>query len=508
MSAEAIKNDQAVTQGPQIYADRKNIKSSQDDPKSSGGNPEDLMKEELEKILEMYEQSKAKIVEKLLSDANDSKADKSALSQTIALTQGPSARDAIADHTVMSKDIENFFMLIFKYLNADNQGQSKMQIAQAVNSESKENMINSVTQGMMSSLSDMKTQIKKAYDDQHSALGTFLKIVLPIVVTVICLAAALFTGGASMAGAAAADAALEGATIAATEATAEATTAATVADTSAAAAGSVCEQAAAGAADGANLLSKGADVAETAANEANTAAKAAEEAADEAERLADVAKNAVSENPGDSNAQNLANNVEQKAIQARTLANNARTSADFAKETATTMRTAATQAAENPANTAEIAQNADSAITQSATKADEAIKEVSTESFRGAVRGGRATQFANALKTNTAETLSNTFLSKGMLIGAGTAGGIGFGAYSAASSSINAQYTAKTSEATELEQGTMAVDSSASQGLQQSITVNTNSQQAELQLQEADESMMNTAIQKEASMYTVGSNNA
>lgn len=488
-----------VSNNPQPY-DSYSIGSQNADGKKKtekkGVDSKEQLKEILEKLLRTYEKGKQDLWKKILAASSDSSKE---LTSQIQNNPGsaPSVPDVARDGSAITKDIENFFMLIFKFLADHKEGESKMEISQAVNTQGKEKLLDSVTKATLDSVANMKSQIEEAYKKAHSPLAEFLKIGLPIILAVVGIAAALLTGGGSMAAVAAADTALvaaeaggEAAAVATTTATAEATAA-----TTAAAAGDV-----AGASAGATA--------------AEGAATAAESAAADAEAAASQAAQAAAKGGGEA-AQTLAQAARQTADAAKTLATVARTAATAARTAATAASEAAsgatdaaTAATTIEASQATVAEAADTAMT-TIEESDSAVD----STLEGVSRGSQFGKASTFNQIRAQEGVWNTI--KGVASAVKTPGMIGMtfagAAIATGTTCANEQQADETNSdnaATQIEQGEVAVNTSASQSLQTDINGNMQYQQNEMNEQQADDSQTQTILQNQATMFTIGSFNA
>ncbi|MCH9631166.1 MAG: hypothetical protein S4CHLAM37_11850 [Chlamydiia bacterium] len=420
-----------------------------------GKDSKDKLKKELEKLLRTYEKGKAKLWHKILEAttkshneleqlfANDPVSKLSDLAHALESdpTAALSSPDSIREGTGVSKELENFFMLIFKFLKDHKEGQSKMEISQAVNTQGKEKLLAQVTKASMDSVATMKKKI----DDANNSKNGWLKIFLPIaivVVTIICVALTLVTGGASDVAAGAADTALAGA-----DAAAEVTTDVAVDTTVEATISGLSESVDVGGDAGFEMT----DASSFGSNAVEEGAEESSQAIEETvSQVSEAGENAGSDaaSEGDEAAEETAENTAKETAK--------ETAKDTAKETA-----------------------------KDATKdaAKKSIKDRILDPIRGMSKGQRATAF---------------------LTTAGAAVGAGVGLNSNAQSQCND----KINEATQIEQGEMTVDSSASEGLQTDIRANMQYQQQEMSQTEADSSQLQNVLQKQASMYTIGSFNA
>ena len=252
----ATVSNNTPSQANPIMNQRADNKQTDD---KTGKDSNDNLKKTLEKLLRTYEKGKAELWHKILEATTETHQDLAA-----ALKDNPvaalSSPDSARDGSGMVKDIENFFMLIFKFLKDHKEGQSKMELAQAVNTQGKEKLLASVTKAAMNSVTHMKKQIDEANKKKHGVLGSIM-IALSVIITVICIAAAIFTGGASVGAAAAADVALDTAA-AATEAGVAAGLEAGSAATEAGTAAMDAADAASAVADGSVTVAEGTSAAE------------------------------------------------------------------------------------------------------------------------------------------------------------------------------------------------------------------------------------------------------
>ncbi|MCH9631165.1 MAG: hypothetical protein S4CHLAM37_11840 [Chlamydiia bacterium] len=400
-----------------------------------GKNSKKSLEKELQKLLRTYEKGKAELWHKILEATtqshdeleqafeNDPVSKLSDLAH--ALESNPQAAlsspDSIRDGSGVSKEIENFFMLIFKFLKDHKEGQSKMEISQAVNTQGKEKLLASVTKASMDSVTKMKHKI----DEANKAKNGWLKIFLPIaivLVTIICVALTVVTGGASDVAGGAADAAL----------TAGETGTEVAVDTTATA---------------------GAEGLGTVGGDTGAA-------------LGDATADGVADGTAD----------------ASTVTTDGSTvTTSTTEEGVQTLEEGGTEVADGTEETAD-------------ETADETAKETAKET-------------ESKTLTQTLKNAAKKMLNKRFMVGmttVGTATGVGFALNASAQSTCNNAIQ----DATSVEQGEMTVDSSASEGLQTDIRANMQYQQQEMSQTEADESQVQNVLQKQASMYTIGSFNA
>lgn len=186
--------NQAFMIGPQFSAspldpieDEKKLKDSNQtqDTDSSG----------IEEALKAYEKARLQILEKLISAANDSNKHE-VLSE---LSKNPLWKalqnPAQSTNDVNSGDMKNFFFLIFKVMDKNNQS-SNLDLASLASHVLSDLKINDeVTVGSQGALADMKHDVEKAYKKEHSLKGEFLKIFIPLIVTVAAIAISVLTLG-------------------------------------------------------------------------------------------------------------------------------------------------------------------------------------------------------------------------------------------------------------------------------------------------------------------------
>lgn len=182
---------------------------------NSGTTPEEAQL--LSDLLRAYEKAKATIAKALLQNNNETSARDlkgSALDKALGnnpvwqgLLNGNNATGATSTQ-YDSGDIKNFFFLIFKFLRDHRDGDSKLQVAQAVNMVAEEGMLDDITKESTASLDKMKSDIANAQTSPSARRHhRFWTIFFPIIMVVATIAITLITAGVASAFAGAADAA-------------------------------------------------------------------------------------------------------------------------------------------------------------------------------------------------------------------------------------------------------------------------------------------------------------
>jgi hypothetical protein len=108
-------------------------------------------------------------------------------------------------------DMENFFLLVFKFMKADHSMNTQLQLNSMANMAVQSNMLDRLSKQASDNMTDMDSQIQQAIDDKPSI---WLSVVLPIAIAVV---GALLGGLTFGSGSAATEAAEAGATKAITE---------------------------------------------------------------------------------------------------------------------------------------------------------------------------------------------------------------------------------------------------------------------------------------------------
>lgn len=208
------QQDPALTSGVnnQVEGDKGTSKSQQT------GDSSQSIDAMLTDVLRKYEKAKAAIAEALIQNSNESTRNSSLQGTELdkvlqnnplwQSTVGASNATTTQGKDYQAGDIQNFFFLIFKFLKEHRDSDSKLQVAQAVNMVAQEHMLDDVTKESTMSLDDMKTKIKKAEEEANSPLAKFLKIGLPILLAVVTIVITVFTMGTAAPAAVAMDAAV------------------------------------------------------------------------------------------------------------------------------------------------------------------------------------------------------------------------------------------------------------------------------------------------------------
>ena len=156
----------------------------------------------LETLIKLYEKAKGKIMEIGLTNSG-TQSDESAEQQIANNPIWAQFYNGSSKSSLSGKDVMNFFSVVFTYMKDNADSASKIQIAQAVNILSKQQLAMEGTQEGELSLDQLQgqlaeTQIKQEHKEH--TLGIFFKIVIPIIIAVVVIAtviAGFFTGGAA-----------------------------------------------------------------------------------------------------------------------------------------------------------------------------------------------------------------------------------------------------------------------------------------------------------------------
>lgn len=177
----------------------------------SGPNCDAAETQVLLTILQEYEKTKAAIMGALVKNSNNTQQDLkgSALGQALGnnpLWQAASSNSGVSQVSYTPADMQNFFFLIFKFLRDHSDGDAKMQVTQAMNMVAQEGMLDSITQESTSSLTHMEYEVHRADKKAHSPLAMFLKIGLPLILAFVTVLVSVVSFGAAAPAAVAADA--------------------------------------------------------------------------------------------------------------------------------------------------------------------------------------------------------------------------------------------------------------------------------------------------------------
>lgn len=161
------------------------------------------LEDQVIKLLSTYDEGKKKLCEKILLATKKSQ---KALADQVKEHAGATS-DASDAHTSV-KEIQNFFLLIYKFLSEHKEGENKMMLSQVINAQGKEKMLGSVTRCMKKSVDTMQTKLDKADSKRKGFTGVIIGVAMGAVM-LVGLVASYFTGGASLEASAEADTALE-----------------------------------------------------------------------------------------------------------------------------------------------------------------------------------------------------------------------------------------------------------------------------------------------------------
>lgn len=123
------------------------------------------------------------------------------------------------EKVILKPDIENFFLLIFKFMKADHSMNSQLQLSSVANMIAQNHMLDTLSSEAVDNMAATDASIKSALDNKPSI---WLTVVLPVALMIVGAVIGCFTGGAGEVAADSAAAAVD-TSVAATEGVTEAT---------------------------------------------------------------------------------------------------------------------------------------------------------------------------------------------------------------------------------------------------------------------------------------------
>lgn len=97
------------------------------------------------------------------------------------------------EKVILKPDIENFFLLIFKFMKADHSMNSQLQLSSVANMIAQNHMLDTLSSQAVDNMAATDASIKSALDNKPSI---WLTVVLPVALMIVGAAIGCFTGGA------------------------------------------------------------------------------------------------------------------------------------------------------------------------------------------------------------------------------------------------------------------------------------------------------------------------